>query len=110
MSDLAATAPLEEPSPLAWLRRELSPYPGRGAMTLRLVAAVVIVAIISMTLATPLTAISAYMVFFVTKENRVMTTVVGVGLAIGTTIAIGLSLLLYRWTFDYAEFRIPVMA
>src|SRR5258705_324202 len=79
-------------------------------MTLRLVLGVVVVTIISMTLQTPLTAISAYMVFFVTKENRVITTITGIGLALGATIGIGLSLFFYRYTFDYPEFRIPVMA
>ncbi len=105
-----ATASLGDSSWWSWLRTELSPRPGRGAMTLRLVIAVVVVAIISMTLRTPLTAISAYMVFFVTKENRVVTTITGVALALGATIAIAFSLLCYRYTFDYPELRIPVMA
>src|SRR5213075_107799 len=104
------TKPLHWPSGLLWLRRELAHYPGREMMTLRLVVSVVAVAIISMTLQTPLTAISAYMVFFVTKENRVITTITGIALAIGATIGIALSLFFYRYTFDYPEFRLPVMA
>jgi len=79
-------------------------------MTLRLVLGVVVVTIISMTLQTPLTWISAYMVFFVTKENRVITTLTGIGLFLGATIGIATSLLFYRYTFDYPELRIPVMA
>src|SRR5712691_1000473 len=93
-----------------WLRRELAPFPGREPMTLRLVVAVVLVTIISMALRTPFTAISAYIVFFVTKENRVITTITGIGLALGATIGIALSLFFYRYTFDHPEFRIPVMA
>jgi len=93
-----------------WLREELASYPGRGRMMLRMVLGVVLVAILSMTLQTPLTSISAYMVFFVTKENRGMTTLVGLILFLGATIAIALSLLTYRYTFDYPEFRLPVMA
>src|SRR5262249_44648624 len=87
-----------------------APFPGRGAMTLRLVVCVVVVTIISMTLQTPLTAFSAYMVLFVTKENRVITTITGIGLTLGATIAVALSIFFYRYTFDYPEFRLPVMA
>jgi uncharacterized membrane protein YccC len=79
-------------------------------MTLRLVVAVVVVTIISMVLQTPLTWQSAYMVFFVTKENRVITTLTGVGVFLGATIGIAMSLFFYRYTFDYPELRIPVMA
>ena len=95
---------------LHWLWRELSPFPGRATMTLRLVLGVVGVTIISMALQTPLTSISAYMVFFITKENRVITTLTGVGLFLGATIGIAMSLFFYRYTFDYPELRIPVMA
>jgi len=70
----------------------------------------VFVAIISMTLQTPLTWLSAYMVFFVTKENRVITTLTGIGVFLGATIGIAMSLFFYRYTFDYPELRIPVMA
>jgi hypothetical protein len=79
-------------------------------MTLRLVLGVVAVTIISMTLQTPLTWQSAYMVFFVTKEKRVITTLTGVGVFLGATIGIAISLFSYRYTFDYPELRIPVMA
>jgi multidrug resistance protein MdtO len=101
------------PQRLSWLpsvRQELARYPGRAAMTLRLVVGVVVVTIISMTLQTPLTSFSAYMVFFVTKENRVITTNTGIALAVGATVAVALSLFLYRYTFDYPELRLPAMA
>ena len=94
----------------SWLGRELAPFPGRETATLRLVISVLAVTIISMALQTPLTAFSAYFVFFVTKENRVITTITGISLAIGATIATAVSLFLYRYTFDYPEFRLPVMA
>lgn len=95
---------------LHWLRRELAPSPGRAAMTLRMVVAVAFVTIISMTLQTPETALSAYMVFFVTKENRVLTMLTGILMILGTTLAVAASLFLYRYTFDYPELRIPVTA
>jgi multidrug resistance protein MdtO len=102
--------PARAPDWLSWLRRELAPYPGRDLMTLRLVVGVVLVTIISMTLQIPEAALSAYMVFFVTKENRVLTAITGIGIVVGLTIAVAMSLYLYRYTFDYPELRIPLMA
>jgi uncharacterized membrane protein YccC len=103
-------APLQHSSWLRWLGRELAPFPGRRALTLRFVVGTVAVTIISMTLQTPLTAISAFFVMFITKQNRRVTTIAGVGAAVGATIGVALSLLLYRHTFGYPELRIPVMA
>src|SRR5580658_3186599 len=90
---------VHRPEWLAWLRRELAPFPGREATVLRIVATVVLVVIISMTLQVPEAALSAYMVFFVTKENRVLTALTGILMIVGVTLAIAASLLLYRVTF-----------
>src|SRR5215469_1010348 len=111
MSAVAATlSPAPRTGWLIWLRQELAPFPGRAAWTLSIVVSVVIVTIISMTLQTPSTAISAFMVFFVTKENRVVTILTGILLVLGSTIGVALSLFFYRYTFDYPQVRIPVMA
>ena len=93
-----------------WLRRELAPFPGRGATTARIVVTVVLVVIISMALQIPEAAVSVYMVFFVTKENKVVTTLAGVLIMVGVTFGIAASLLVYRGTFDFPELRIPAMA
>src|SRR5882757_5812615 len=79
-----------------WLRRELALAPGRREMTIRLVVGVVLVTIISMSLQVPEVALSAYMVFFVTKENRVLTALVGVLFMVGATLAIAASLMLLK--------------
>ena len=63
-----------------------------------------------MALQIPQVALSAYMVLFVTKENKVVTTLTGCLLILGVTIAIAASLLIYRWTFDFPELRLPAMA
>jgi multidrug resistance protein MdtO len=105
-----AFASVQWPRWAEWLRRELAPFPGRDTMTIRLVVTVVLVTIISMALQTPQTALSAYMVFFATKENRVLTALTGILMILAATIGIAASLFLYRYTFDYAELRIPVMA
>ena len=95
---------------LAWLHRELAPLPGRGTMTARLVISVVLVTIVSMTLQVPQLPFSAFIIFFVTKENRVLTVVTGFMMILGVTIAMGTTLVLYQFTFDYPEWRFPVLA
>jgi multidrug resistance protein MdtO len=98
------------PAWLVWLRREMAPFPGRKAMTIRLMVAVAIVTVVSMTLQVPLLAYSAYFCFFITKENQVLTLFIGVLAILGVTVATIINLLLYTWTFDYPELRIPIMA
>jgi multidrug resistance protein MdtO len=105
-----AVASMQWPRWAVWLRRELAPFPGRKAMTIRLVTSVVLVTIISLALQVPQLAFSAFFVFFVTKENRVLTALTGVLMILGNSIATLTSLFLYHYTFDYPELRIPVMA
>jgi uncharacterized membrane protein YccC len=110
MATAAALSPGVRPEWLDWLRRELAPTPGRGAVTLRVVVTVTLVVIISMALQVPQPEISAYMVIFISKENKIVTTLIGVLTILGVTIGIAASLLIYRVTFDYPELRIPAMA
>lgn len=108
----AAIAKLENfrPAWLLWLRREMAPFPGRKSMTIRLVVTVAIVTVISMALRVPELAFSAFFCFFVTKENRVLTLFTGVLMILGATAATIINILLYTWTFDYPEVRVPFMA
>jgi len=105
-----ASPPLTRAHWLDWLRLELAPAPGRWETTIRLVVAVVLVTIISMSLGVPEAAISAYMVFFVTKENRVLTALTGLLLILGVTVAIAASLLLFKWTLDFPALRFVTIA
>ena len=93
-----------------WLRRELAPSHDRKVRTLILIGGTVLCVIISMTLQVPQLATSAYMVFFISKENKKVTTLVGVVGLIGLTIGIAASLLLYKFTYGHPELRIPSMA
>ena len=95
---------------IGWLKRELAPTPLREIRTAILVAGVVLCVIISMALQVPELAISAYMVFFFSQKTKTLTTLVGILGVIGTTISIGLSLWLYKFTFGHPELRIPTMA
>src|SRR6266481_6219366 len=93
-----------------WLKRELAPTHAREIRTAIIVAGAVLCVIISMTLQVPQLATSAYMVFFISKESKLLTTITGVGGVIVLTIGIGATLLLYKFTYGHPELRIPGMA
>src|SRR5256885_10047631 len=93
-----------------WFKRELAPTPERARRTAIMVAAAVLCVIISMTLQVPELSVTAYMPFFVSKENKHLTTLTGLLGFIGATIGIGGTLLLYKFTYGHPELRIPGMA
>src|SRR3954453_19411527 len=93
-----------------WLRSELAPTHARKIRTAIIVAGAALCVIISMTLQVPQLATSAYMVFFISKESKLLTTITGVGGVIVLTIGIGATLLLYKFTYGHPELRIPGMA
>src|SRR6266404_5541936 len=95
---------------IGWLRHELAPTRARNIRTAIIVAGAVLCVIISMTLQVPQLATSAYMVFFASKETKLLTTITGVGGVIVLTIGIGATLLLYKFTYGHPELRIPGMA
>ncbi len=113
MSAISATAP--EPAflpfaSLAWFKRELAPTPERARRTAIMVGAAVLCVIISMTLQVPELSVTAYMPFFISQETKLKTIIVGAIGLIGLTIGIGVSLLLYKFTYGHPELRIPGMA
>src|SRR4051812_33165751 len=110
MSATFVTAEPNQPDWIGWLRRELAPTSARKIRTAIMVAGAVLCVIISMTLQVPQLATSAYMVFFVSKENKLLTTITGVGGVIVLTIGIGATLLLYKFTYGHPELRIAGMA
>jgi uncharacterized membrane protein YccC len=95
---------------IGWLRHELAPTPARAIRTAIIVAGAVLCVIISMALQVPQLATSAYMVFFISKESKILTTITGVGGVIVLTIGISATLLLYKYTYGHPELRIPGMA
>ena len=95
---------------LEWFKRQLAPTPERARRTAIMVAAAVLCVIISMTLQVPELSVTAYMPFFMSKESKFHTTLTGVIGLIGLTIGIGVSLLLYKFTYGHPELRIPGMA
>src|SRR4051794_14898435 len=95
---------------LGWLKRELAPTSARNIRTAIIVAGAALCVIISMTLQVPQLATSAYMVFFISKQSKLLTTITGVGGVIVLTIGIGTTLLLYKFTYGHPELRIPGIA
>src|SRR6476660_990815 len=95
---------------IEWFKRQLAPTPDRARRTAIMVAAAVLCVIISMTLQVPELSVTAYMPFFMSKESKFLTTLTGVIGVIGLTIGIGVSLLLYKFTYGHPELRIPGMA
>src|ERR1700732_4899247 len=95
---------------LGWLKRELALTHLREIRTAIMIGGTVLCVIISMTLQVPQLATSAYMVFFASKENKLLTKITGVGGVIVLTIGIGATLLLYKFTYGHPELRIPGMA
>ncbi|AMM18727.1 multidrug transporter (plasmid) [Burkholderia sp. PAMC 28687] len=91
-----------------FLRGQLASYPGRANVMLRCVLASAIVIVTSMTLQVPLLALSLIVVFYVTQSNVVVTRLVGTLFIVGSTLAIGCSILLLQFTFDYPMLRIVV--
>jgi len=95
---------------IGWLKRELAPTPAREIRTAIIVGGAVLCVIISMALQVPELSVSAYMVFFVSKETKFLTKLTGLLGLIGATIGIGTTLLLYKFTYGHPELRIPGMA
>ena len=113
MSTISASA-VEPPTlpfgSLEWFKRELAPTRLREIRTAIIVGAAVLCVIISMTLQVPELSVTAYMPFFMSKESKFLTTLTGAIGLIGLTIGIGVSLLLYKFTYGHPELRIPGMA
>ena len=95
---------------LEWFKRQLVSKPDRARRTAIMTGAAVLCVIISMTLQVPELSVTAYMPFFMSKESKFLTTLTGVIGLIGLTIGIGVSLLLYKFTYGHPELRIPGMA
>jgi multidrug resistance protein MdtO len=92
----------------AFLRAELAGFPGRVNVMLRCVLTCAIVIVASMTLEVPELPLSLLVVFYVTQSNVVITRLVGIMFIVGSTLAIGSSILLLKFTFDYPLVRIVV--
>jgi multidrug resistance protein MdtO len=92
----------------AFLRREFAPFPGRTNVMLRCMLTSAIVIVASMALEIPEVPLSLLIVLYVTQSNVVMTRLVGLMFIVGSTLAVVLSILLLKFTYDYPLVRIVV--
>jgi multidrug resistance protein MdtO len=88
----------------------LKPFPGRGRITLRLAVACTLIVLVAYTFRMPFQDLMAFFVLFITKEEKVTTTVTALLVLLAATLAIAVAILLYKCTGDRAEFRIPGIA
>src|SRR3977135_806361 len=95
---------------ITWLKSELAPTRARKIRTAVIAVDAVLCVIISMALEVPEVALTAYMALFISKESKLATIITGVGGLIGVTIAIGATLLLYKFSYGHPELRISGMA
>ncbi|RJT35115.1 FUSC family protein [Rahnella woolbedingensis] len=84
----------------------LRPFPGRGNLMLRCLIACTLVMIISLTLQIPFLALSLIAVFYVTQKNIVLSRLTGTLFILGTTLAVGLSILTLKLTWEYSLLRL----
>ncbi|ADP19148.1 fusaric acid resistance protein family protein 2 [Achromobacter xylosoxidans A8] len=94
---------------LAALRRLLTPFPGRGEMTLRMTVICVLTALVASAYGTPEAALSVYVVFFLLRPDRVTSAVLSTALLVLVTLVIGLILLVTQASIDYPVLRVSAM-
>jgi multidrug resistance protein MdtO len=88
----------------------LKPFPGRGRITLRLAVACTLIVLVAYTFRMPFQDLMPFFVLFVTKEEKVTTTISALLVLFAATIAIAVAILIYKLTGNRAEFRIPGIA
>jgi len=89
---------------------DLKPFPGRGRITLRLAIVCSAIVLVSNTFRLPLQDVLPFLVLFTSKEEKVTTAITAVLALFAITVAVVASILIFKYTGDRAEFRIPAMA
>src|SRR5271157_1488298 len=95
---------------LDMLWEALKPFPGRARLTLRLAIICTAIVLVSDTFRLPFQDLMPFFILFITKEEKVTTTVSAVLVLVTVTVAIGASIVVFKCTGNRAEFRIPAIA
>ncbi|WP_256122112.1 FUSC family protein, partial [Burkholderia sp. A2] len=102
-------AEVRTPGPREVLRL-LAPFPGRAAMAVRVALICALTALVTAAYGTPEAALSAYVVFFMIRADRVTSVVLAAALLLIVTIVIGLVLGIAIFSIDYSILRVACMA
>ncbi|MDN7902943.1 FUSC family protein [Burkholderia diffusa] len=102
-------ADVRSPGPREVLRL-LAPFPGRAAMAVRVALICALVVLVTSGYGTPEAAISAYIVFFLNRADRVTSVVLAVAMLLLVTVVIGLVMGVAIFSIDYSILRVACMA
>src|SRR5271165_4379738 len=83
---------------LGALWETLKPFPGRAQLTLRLAVVCTAVVLVADTFRLPFQDLMPFFVLFITKEDKVTTTVSAVLVLVTVTVAIGASIVVFKCT------------
>ncbi len=89
-----------------FLQRELGDAPGRANYTLRLTLSCALLITLFMTLQIPFLAVALIVVFYVSQPNILMIKLGSVLFFITISVALGLVLLIIKWTYDFPLIRL----
>jgi len=95
---------------LGVLWETLKPFPGRAQLTLRLAIICTAIVLVADTFRLPFQDLLPFFILFITKEEKVTTTVSAVLVLVTVTLAIGASIVVFKCIGNRAEFRIPGIA
>src|ERR1700743_2703150 len=90
--------------------QDLAPRPDLRAAALLAATCCTVVVVVTMVFQTPLPAFSAYIVFFISVDDTVRSSIVGIAGAVAATLAVSLSILFYAFASGEPGLRIPLLA
>ncbi|MBM2767643.1 FUSC family protein [Burkholderia anthina] len=102
-------AEVRSPGPREVLRL-LAPFPGRTSIAVRVALICALTVLVTSAYGTPEAALSAYVVFFMIRADRVTSVVLAAALLLIVTIVIGLVLGIAIFSIDYSILRVACMA
>ncbi|MET3620291.1 FUSC family protein [Burkholderia ambifaria] len=102
-------ADVRAPGPREILRL-LAPFPGRTSIAVRVALICALTVLVTSANGTPEAALSAYVVFFMIRADRVTSIVLAAALLLIVTIVIGLVLGIAIFSIDYSILRVACMA
>ncbi|WP_175739809.1 FUSC family protein [Burkholderia ambifaria] len=102
-------ADIRAPGPREVLRL-LAPFPGRTSIAVRVALICALTVLVTSAYGTPEAALSAYVVFFMIRADRVTSIVLAAALLLIVTIVIGLVLGIAIFSIDYSILRVACMA